>query len=379
MALGVVALLAGLWAGLERIGWLLPFPGPILLAAHGPLMVSGFLGTLISVERAVAIREPWAFAAPLLSGLGALALVADTPAPVGPALITLGSLGLVCIFGRIVQRQLTWFTGIMTVAVLTWLGANIAWLAGAAVPFLVSSLTGFLVLTVVGERLELSRVAGGTRFRQVAIIAIVCVYVAAIVLAGFSRQAGQAIAGLTMVGLAAWLWRYDIARYTVRRAGLPRFIGLSLLAGYVWLGIGGVLWLVSGDAVAGPRYDAMLHTVFLGFVFSMVFAHAPIIFPAVLGGAVPYRAWCYSHVGLLNFSLVVRLLGDFGGWDRVRAWGGLAGAVAIVLFLFNSTSSAFAVQRQTARPAATLGDVNPRKNVPARAAARTKPSVEHEQ
>ena len=37
---------------------------------------------------------------------------------------------------------------------------------------------------------------------------------------------------------------------------------------------------------AGPRYDAMLHSIFLGFVFSMIFAHAPIILPTITGLAI---------------------------------------------------------------------------------------------
>uniref|UniRef100_UPI00397A8013 hypothetical protein n=1 Tax=Salmonella sp. SAL4432 TaxID=3159887 RepID=UPI00397A8013 len=48
LVLGLGALLAGLWAGLLRLGWPVPLPQPLLPAAHGPLMVSGFLGTLIS-------------------------------------------------------------------------------------------------------------------------------------------------------------------------------------------------------------------------------------------------------------------------------------------------------------------------------------------
>lgn len=53
MGLGMLALLAALWAGLVRLGWGLPPLRPTLPIAHGPLMVSGFLGTLISLERAV--------------------------------------------------------------------------------------------------------------------------------------------------------------------------------------------------------------------------------------------------------------------------------------------------------------------------------------
>jgi hypothetical protein len=42
-------------------------------------------------------------------------------------------------------------------------------------------------------------------------------------------------------------------------------------------------------------YDAMLHAVFLGFVISMVFAHASVIFPAVLGLPFEYRPAFYLH------------------------------------------------------------------------------------
>ena len=53
MILAVAALLSGMWAGLIRIGWALPPLQPPLPMLHGPLMVCGFLGTLIGLERAV--------------------------------------------------------------------------------------------------------------------------------------------------------------------------------------------------------------------------------------------------------------------------------------------------------------------------------------
>jgi len=352
MGLSILALFGGMWAGLERIGWPLPSLEPTLPVAHGPLMVSGFLGTLISLERAVAIQESWAYAAPLFSGLGGLALLGGVPAPVGPILITLGSLGLVAVFGRIMQRQLAWFTAVMEMGALLWLAANIAWLAGVALPVIVSWLAGFLVLTIVGERLELSRLVGQDRGRQAAFVAIAAVYVLGLTLSGRTGAPGQRLAGVAMVGLAAWLWRCDVARHTVRRPGLPRFIAIGLLTGFVWLGVGGVLWVAFGGALAGPGYDAMLHAVFLGFVFSMVFAHAPIILPAVLGEAVPYRAWFYSHIGLLNLSLVVRVAGDLGDWYLVRAWGGLLGVAAILLFLLNTLVSAAMVRSVRPHPEA---------------------------
>ena len=97
----VLALFAALWAALVRVGWKLPtLPTPIA-GQHGALMVSAFLGTLISLERAVALQKRWAYAAPAFSALGGLALMMGLPVEVGRGLMALGSLGLVFIFGYI--------------------------------------------------------------------------------------------------------------------------------------------------------------------------------------------------------------------------------------------------------------------------------------
>ena len=69
LALAVLALLAALWAGLLRIGWAVPSFAPGLALAYGPLIVAGFLSTLISLERAVALERRWVYLAPL-GGLG---------------------------------------------------------------------------------------------------------------------------------------------------------------------------------------------------------------------------------------------------------------------------------------------------------------------
>ena len=60
MVLAVSALLFGMWAGLIRLGWVLPVLQPPLPMLHGPLMVCGFLGTLVGLERAVGTGLKWA-------------------------------------------------------------------------------------------------------------------------------------------------------------------------------------------------------------------------------------------------------------------------------------------------------------------------------
>src|SRR5690606_36486974 len=79
LALAMLALLSAGWYGFVRLGWQIAIPRPEILAVHGPLMVSGFLGTLIAVERAVAMGRRVVYAVPLLTGLGALALLLGLP------------------------------------------------------------------------------------------------------------------------------------------------------------------------------------------------------------------------------------------------------------------------------------------------------------
>jgi hypothetical protein len=58
LALGGVCLLLGLTGGLARLGAGTPSPQNAA-AGHGVLMTLGFLGTLISLERSVALRHNW--------------------------------------------------------------------------------------------------------------------------------------------------------------------------------------------------------------------------------------------------------------------------------------------------------------------------------
>lgn len=88
--------------------------------------------------------------------------------------------------------------------------------------------------------------------------------------------------------------------------------------------------------VAGLRYDAMIHGILVGFVFSMIFAHAPIILPSVTGFAMPFEQSFYAHLVLLHFSLLLRVGGDLIQSLALQQWGALINALAILLFLANN-------------------------------------------
>lgn len=346
IAASLLAALAAMWAGLVRLGWGLPPLIPTLTMTHGPLMISGFLGTLISLERVVALNRRWMFAAPAVTGLGAVVLLAGIPGPLGPALMVLGSLGMVAIFVVIVRMQFAPFTLTMALGAIAWLVGNLLWLAGLPIYRIVLWWGAFLVLTIAGERLEMSRVIRVPASGQIIFGGILGVLLVGLVAMSLDFDPGWRVTGLAMLFLAAWLLRYDIAQRTIRQSGLTRFIALNLLTGFVWLAVSGALAMLFGAVSAGPRYDAVLHTLFLGFAFGMIFGHAPIILPAIAKVPVTYRPVFYSHWALLHLSLILRIGGDVAGQFALRQWGGLLNVIAILLFLFN-TGRAIAQSRGT--------------------------------
>lgn len=339
LILAAIALFVGLWAGLQRLGWPVPWLSLRLPAQHGPLMISGFLGTLISLERAVAMsmntdRRWWYGMAPLLSGLGALALILGLPPVVSRGLSTLGALGLGLIFFVIYRLRPSADHLVMGIGALLWLIGNSLWLADLPVFLIVPWWAGFLVLTIAGERLELARMLLHKKFSRQSFLISISLFLIGLILTLVSLDAGLRIAGVGLILLGLWLLRFDIARHTIRKTGITRFIAACLLPGYFWLIAGGLLWVVvGGQYVAGPYYDSLLHSVFLGFVFSMIFGHALIIFPAILQVRVSYSPVFYIPLILLHLSLVLRIVGDLFLCIHVRRWGGLLNETAIVLFL----------------------------------------------
>jgi len=355
LALGLASLFFGVWAGLLRFDWSLPEGRANLVALHGPLLVFGFLGTVISLERAVALRRPWGYLAPLGTIAGTALLFAGVRQGAGQLVLLLAGVVLVALFVVIMRAHATASAATLLLGALLWVVGNALWLHGDPLVQVVPWWVGFLVLTIVGERLELAAMSRLTRAGRLAFLALTLLFLAGLGLSAADADSGIRVAGAALAGYAFWLFRFDIARYTVRRTGLPRFVAFALLAGYVWLAVGGILWLRNGAGVAGFTHDAELHTIFLGFVFSMIFGHAPVIFPGVLGIPLPYRRPFYVHLALLHVGLALRVGGDLAGNLDVARWGGLLTAAAIGLFLVATIASAvLALRARSARAPAAL-------------------------
>ncbi|MCC7206757.1 MAG: hypothetical protein IT323_05595 [Anaerolineae bacterium] len=330
-----VALLGGLGAGLARLGVPMDAFSQSWAIVHGPLMISGFLGTLICLERAVALAafRKWSMAVPLVNALGALALLLARDSILAKALLTAGSLGLVLMFGVMLRLHPTRDIAIMAAGAACWLVGNILWLAGAPVFQAVHWWTAFLILTIVGERLELSRVRRLTPVSVRLLLLATGIYLLGTLLTLVRLDLGMRVLGLGAISMAAWLLRYDVARRTIRQTGLTRYIAACLLSGYVWLGIGGLIAIWKAPVASGLDYESVLHAFLLGFVFSMIFGHMPLILPALSGLRLNYHPLFYMNLVLLHVTLVARILGNLTPDFALRQWGGLLNVITVLLFL----------------------------------------------
>jgi hypothetical protein len=333
--MALLAFLLALWAGLLRMGWDLPtLPGGSLAQTHGPLMISGFLGTLITLERAVAIRAPWMLLAPACTALGWVMLLGAPESYPGAILLTLGSgLGSLILVAMI-RREPAVHTWVMGAGAACWLIGNSLWLAGRAVPGVAPFWLAWLVLTIAGERLELNRVMRLSRRALLGFASLCTLLVLGVAFSLLNADVGARLAGLGMLTLALWFARYDLALRNLRhRLSLTRYIAWCLSLGFVWLGLGGALYIGYGAQYAGLIYDAQVHAVLVGFVISMIFGHAPIIFPAILGRPFAFGRRFYVPLVALQLTLVLRIGGDLAAAMIVRQWGGMLNTAAILLFL----------------------------------------------
>jgi len=338
LAVIVAAMTIGLVAGLGRIGWAVPTIALERVGLHGLILISGVFGTLIALERAVAMRtvmgRRWTFAdaAPVLAGAGTILLLVNGGTTPAIALLTAGAAGLLAVNLEMLRRHTSADVLTMALGAAFLLLADAAWLSGRPVALITPWWIAFLVLTIAGERLELARMRTYSAAAQRLFLGVVGIYAAALSFMVVDAAVGARLSGVGLLALAVWLMRFDIAGITIRLTRLPRFVAACLLAGYAWLAVAGAIALGAEQLWSGFAYDAFLHAVLLGFVFSMIFGHAPIIVPAILGLPIAYHPLAWMPLVLLHVSVAVRMMGDLLVDQGLRQAAGLLSALSIGLY-----------------------------------------------
>ena len=327
-----VCLLLGLDAGLLLLGLPAPFTAERLLDLHASLMIIGFLGTLIALERAIALRRWWGYLAPVAVAVGSLSLLSRLPLQVGHTLQLLGLGVLVMVYRSLWRRSASTAVAIEAIGAVLATGAVAMWIGSVATPALFPWLAGFLILTIVGERLELASVGAPPPIAEQGLLVLAVSYAVSAAATLLWPVAGTVALGAVTLAIVVWLVRFDVARRTLRLTGLPRYVAVNLTFGTAWLAVAGSVWLLWGPVADDAGYDVVVHAVGVGFALSMVLAHAPIIGPAVIRRPLPYHPVLYVATGGLQLALLLRVAGDIRAATGLWQVGGAAGAAVILAF-----------------------------------------------
>lgn len=343
LAGGAAMALTGLNSALLRLGLPAPVDGAGIAQMHGPLMVFGFLTTLICLERAVALRavtprSGWAYASPAAGVLGGLLLIAGVAgAPVPGQLLAGAAWSAACvlllaIYAVMWRSQVSAALGIQMLGAVAGIGGAALWARGLAIPQVFPWWAALLVLTIGGERLDLARLAFQGRLER-RIMGWAGLVVLTLPLTLLSPELGYAVMGVVLAALVTDLATHDIARRTVHGHGAGQLMAACMLGGYAWAFAAALSWLVGGPVHSGYRYDFTVHAITVGFVLSMILAHAPVIVPAIVHRQLRYHPVMWAVWVMLQVGLIVRVLAGFR--EAARAWqfGGALDVMALLALL----------------------------------------------
>jgi hypothetical protein len=345
MLLAVINLIIGLVAGLSRIGWQIDVSA--VAVHHGAVMVGGFLAALISLEKAIPLKKNWLFIVPVLCALTPVMAISGYH-DVGLGFMLTGSVGLLCIQSWYLirfPRDRSMF--LMVLGACSLVTGNSMLIHSSFYPSAFPWWMGFILFTIVGERLELSKFLPVPTSRKNILVLILAVFIVGLLIP--FHGIGKLLSGAALISVALWLLRYDVIRVGMRSSGLSKYSATALLLANIALLIEGIFLTVLPEGAFA--YDTLVHVFFLGFGFSMIFAHGPIILPSVLGiAAKPYHPVLYVWLALLHASLILRVAGNtLLHMDWRRLGGAISAVIIIAYFLTIAILVLTAVRSQEAK------------------------------
>lgn len=318
------SLLVGFATGLSRMGWDLNILPTSL--HHGAIMVGGFLGTLISLEKIIPLKKKLLFLIPVFSGASVISFFTNAPTT-SFLLLVLASSGLSGVFLTYYFKEKSLIYLLMLAGSLCWLTGNLVLITINFYPSAFPWWLAFILLIITAERLEMTRFLPVKERSKRWLVFFLVLYIAGVLLSFHSG--GDWVSGMALIAVSLWLMQHDIIGISIKKSGLPKFIAIALLTGYISMLFTGVFLIAFTNQVLA--YDAILHTFFLGFVFSMIFAHGPVILPGVLGIAVkPYHNVLYMWLFLLHASWITRIAADLLLHFDLRKMSGLVSTVCIL-------------------------------------------------
>ncbi len=327
MLLAVVNLVAGLWAGIIRIGWNIPLTS--VAAHHGAIMLGGFLTTLIALEKAIPLKRNLVLIIPAISAMS-LIMVIPGYYQVGLYCLVAGSFGLFLIHAYYLHLHPRDASIIlMLIGAGSLMVGNVMLMKTQFYPSSFPWWMGFLLFTITAERIELSKFLPVSASMKKLLAGFLVLFLLGIV-APF-HGIGKYVSALAMIGIAIWMLRHDVIRIGLKKKGLIKFSSVALLIANGWLIVDGLFLMLMNETAYS--YDIMVHSFFIGYAFAMIFAHGPIILPGVLGIIYkPFHPVLYAWLFLVQGSLLFRLVADSILNLAWRKWSGIFTGMGILLY-----------------------------------------------
>lgn len=313
-ALFGLPLLVGLAAGLARAGWdgaLLPSAG--LAFRHGVLLAMA-LTALASLETAP--RRGTLYALCALALAGSFGWMISSPFERGPFVLLLVATVLLLASNIASARTRPPVAGAYTVAGSAFLFVGNGLLFPDMPSHVVTSWwLGATLFYVLGLHIEKGDLFPDGRERLLLYLLIVLALIGAVLknyalgaefgdpysVTPWLRWGGDRLLGLVMCTAAIWLLIRDASDSWQR---------LCAMGGGLFLALAGGLALYTGEILAGPLYEAIVHAFFIGFAVSLILARFH------LNGYLALATLLVLYISLLSWiigSLIdVQLLVEIG-------------------------------------------------------------------
>ena len=311
IAIGIPCfLILGLITGLSRFGL---FPTDLSIH-HGVLMLNGFAGGLITLERTLSKPIPTNILSLSLLVLGVILVSLDLPW--GLWLIT-GAILLMILEEAKASSTPHWAYHLtQIIGLLCWLTANVKYQFSNFYPAAVPFWQAFILMMILATRVK--KIG---RISDLKVMLIIWMYVASICLPFHSIA--SSISSVLLFMVAGMVFSLEL-KYSEDRA-------YRLILVYGWLAATAIGTLFSDYILYS--YDLVIHCFFLGFLFNMIFLNASNAIVSKLG-VKPIPLGEGAWMIIMTMGLLLRVVaGDILGNEMARIAGGLISILAILGFL----------------------------------------------
>lgn len=352
----LLAVITGIWRVAVTRGFLLPSI-PDWWPPHGQIMLGGFLAALIIFERMLPLRVDALIWVPYVFALSTLFLQINHP--------VIRVIHLTALAGWLVHRWIAyrkfhhWEKPLVeSVAFITLSSALIYPEGLQAHPGVALAGLSFPIAVIAIERLEMSLLFKKTGARITLLFLIVWSVLWNLVT--WRGTPGLSLMGGATVVLAAFVAFYDASVRTSQQNisgssahGLHRFLRNALFLAYGWLFLAAIAMMLSSEIPGAIMKDVMFHLIGLGFIFTMILGHAPLILSATLGKLPPGRAPVIPFF-LFQTATCIRILGDFAFMKSIPIWqwsgwiSGLLNTVSFFLYMALLVLSVKSIDREKA-------------------------------